>query len=166
MARIKLELRRLEDGEMPLALSLAASIDAQDDPKCEAWGVAAAGSPPPGSEGWGIFEQDSLAGVAWLRRPEAGVVEIAAMVLPRRRWGTGLVLWVMGELEFVEEGALREIRFTLENGGPSVGEQFEDMGFSRSSAEEESYPRGAWQKLIGGVAKSGNEPGVVPTDLN
>lgn len=139
-----LVFRPLAAEELPLALSLAASMTGLDDPKREAWGVGPQGASDAAGEAWGIFEGDILAGAAWLSRLEDGALEVGTFALPRRRWGMGLLLWTLDNIVRNEAQKALELRIHVDGGGPSLGELLEDAGFSGPDVEDEGYPKGDW----------------------
>lgn len=157
-----LVFRPLGAGETPLAMSLAASTLGLHDPRCEAWGVGPQGAPNAAGEAWGIFEGDILAGAAWLRRLEDGALELSAFALPRRRWGMGLLLWMMDNIVRNEAQKALELRIHLDCGGPSLGELLEDAGFSGPDIEDEGYPSGDWVLNLLGTGEP--EPPVSPVE--
>lgn len=141
-------LRRLSEEEKDLALGLAASVTAFDDSRCEAWGIAPDGAPPSDAEPWGLFVRGTMAGAAWFSNAKQGTVEIAAMALPRGRWGMGLVVWMAGEASRqVGAAGAGELLVRLESGGRKLGELLEDAGFFGPDVEDENYPRGEWRRL-------------------
>ena len=139
-----LVFRRLAEEDMPLAVSLTASMTGQGDPKCEAWGVDGEELPDDAGEAWGIFEQDILAGAAWLKRADDGALELNVFALPRRRWGMGLALWMIDNIVRNEAHKALELRIHLDSGGPALGEMLEDAGFTGPDIEDEGYPKGDW----------------------
>lgn len=143
-----LEFRKLVVSEAPLAVSLAASVGDMGDPRCEAWGLDPSGAPPSGGETWGLFMKGTLAGAVWLHRPETDVLEISGVALPRRRWGMGLILWMVDELVQKAAEGCREIVVNLDNGGPSLGETLEDARFTGPPPGSPGYPRGEWRRGV------------------
>lgn len=152
-----LEFRRLTDEELPLAAALADSVGAADDPRREAWGLTAIPPPAQGGGAWGVFVRGSLAGAAWVDASAADVLEIAALALPRSRWGLGLAAWMAREIAREVPDGCREILIRLDGGPPSLGEELEDAGFAGPGVDEEGYPKGEWRRLLSIVAANDGE---------
>lgn len=142
-----LVFRKLDENEKELSEGLAGSAAGVDDPRSEVWGIGRDGIPPESGDAWGLFVRDTLAGVAWLTPVEGGCVEIAALALPRGRWGMGLPVWVAGEAaKAAGRAGARELVVRLSGGGMPLGEMLEDAGFLGPDIESEGYPAGEWRK--------------------
>lgn len=144
----ELIFRRLEDRELPLLDGLL-GMAVVDDPATECWGVTPGAMPVNAGEIWGLFIRDSLAGALWLRDPQRGVAEVAALVLPRKRWKMGLMTWMTGEIakEARSRGAV-ELLARLEPCSPALAEEMEYALFTGPDPEEEGYPDGEWRRTL------------------
>lgn len=136
-------VKRLEKEDLELAVALAASMCDLEHPRCEAWGIAP-GRPPENAEAaWGLFIQGGLAGAAWTFTKQGATV-VSAMVLPRGRWGMGLVGFMLDRI--AEETGARELHIRLASGGHALGESLEDAGFAGPDILDENYPVGEWKR--------------------
>ncbi len=143
-----LTFRRLKDEELPLVDGLVA-LAVVDDPQSECWGVSEGRVPPGAGEAWGAFIRDGLAGALWFRGPQRGVVEITALVLPRKRWKMGLTNWMTAEIakEAKARGAV-ELLARINPCGPALAEELEFAFFTGPDPEEDGYPAGEWRRTV------------------
>lgn len=139
-----MEFRRLEGEERELAVGLADSLAGVEDAKFEGWGLEQGADALHYCELWGVFIRGGLAGALWLTAG-GGVAEIKALALPRRRWGMGLVQWLISRLtESAKKSGAATLAITLTSGGEHLGEILEESGFSGPNLAEETYPAGKW----------------------
>jgi len=144
----ELIFRPLKDGEMGLVDGLVANA-VVDDEKSECWGVAPGVMPVNAGESWGMFLQGGLTGAAWFRGPQSGVVEITALVLPRRRWRMGLMIWMAGEIAKEAKGrGATELLVRLKQCGPSLAEEMEFALFTGPDPTADGYPSGEWRRQL------------------
>jgi hypothetical protein len=144
----ELSFRRLEDRELPLLDGLLA-MAVVDDPASECWGVAPGVMPRNAGEIWGMFIRDGLAGALWFRDPQRGVAEVAALVLPRKRWKMGLMTWMTGEIakEAKRRGAV-ELLARLDPCSEALAEEMEFALFTGPDPTEDNYPNGEWRRTL------------------
>lgn len=144
----ELVFRPLKDEEMGLVDGLVANV-VIDDEKSECWGVTPGVMPANAGEAWGMFLQGGLTGAAWFRDSKTGVVEITALVLPRRRWRMGLMVWMAGEI--AKEARARgagELLVRLTQCSAGLAEEMEFALFTGPDPTEEGYPNGEWRRQL------------------
>ncbi len=139
-----LDFRPLESGEMPLVDGLLASADVTDA-KSECWGVEPGKPPAAPGQAWGVFLRGALTGVAWLRAPVGGEAEISGMLLPRGRWGMGLLVFSAGRLadEAKRQGATA-LAANLAVCGWRLADELEFALFEAPDNEDKDDHRGKW----------------------
>lgn len=144
-----MEFRRLEGDDVELAVALAASLADIEDERREGWGLGKNGSIPLGCEAWGVLIRGGLAGALWLAPAVGGVVEVKTLVLPRGRWGMGLVQWLLERtVEPVKNSGAKALTVTLASGSGALGEMLEEAGFTGPGLDEETYPVGKWMRQL------------------
>lgn len=144
-----MEFRRLTEAEQELAVALASSLAGLDDPGFEGWGLGTTGAAPLNCEAYGLLVQGGLAGVIWLTAHPQGIAEATALALPRKRWGMGLMGWMLQSA--AAEMAKRDLKglfINLPGGMESLGEKLEDAGFRGPQLADPGYPKGRWIKKI------------------
>ncbi len=153
----KLTFRRLEDPERELAGELAASAAGWNVPYVERFGRLD-GRTPPAGEPWGLFIKGSLCGLAWFVPPVGGGAEVAALLVAKNWWRTGLAAWMLEELaKAAGQAGAGEIVVRLAGDGAAAGEILVDAGFSGPDPEDETYPDGEWRRstrLAGSLERS------------
>lgn len=144
----ELVFRPLESGELPLVDGLLANADVAD-PKSECWGVQPGVMPANAGQAWGIFLRGALAGAAWLRPPQNGEAEIAAMLLPRGRWSMGLIVWAAEHLakEAKRQGAV-SLAVNLSVCGEHLADEMEFAQFEAPDPITEDHPCGKWTRSL------------------
>lgn len=145
----ELAFRELAADEWDLAAGLAASSLAPEEEESESFGLGPEGPPAPPVRAWGLFMRGGLAAALWLRPPAGESQEIAGVAIPRRRRRMGLFVWMAGELSRSLAGAgIRELRVTLTEGAPAVGEALAEAFFEGPDPEDGNYPAGEWRRRL------------------
>ena len=73
------------------------------------------------------------------------MTEVSALALPRRRWGMGIVVWMLSEVVRQSEAGTKGIIVNITYGGVPLGMALEDSGFAGPPPEDPEYPMGQWR---------------------
>lgn len=144
-----MEFRPLEGDELELATALAAAQAGVDDPAMEGWGLGATGAAPLNCLPYGLMIKGGLAGAIWLFPHQQAVVEAKALVLPKARWGMGLMHFMLENA--AAEMAKREMKglfINLPSGNERLGEMLEEAGFHGPQLADPGYPKGRWIRKV------------------
>ena len=140
-----LSFRKLAPEETELALSLAASVNA-DDPYSESFGVSDP-MPVPGGDAWGLWIGGGLSGAAWLSAAPGGPAEVTALALARSWLRLELAAWMLGELVGAAAAAgCSEVTLTVRKGGSALAGVLLDAGFSGPDVSDGGAPLGKWSR--------------------
>lgn len=145
-----MEFRLLEGADLELATALAAAQAGVDDPSGECWGLGPSGAAPLNCIPYGLMVKGGLAGVIWLfPHTQQNVAEVKALLLPRGRWGAGLMNWMLQNAAAEMTGrGMKGLFINLTTGGESLGAKLEEADFHGPQLADPGYPRGRWIKKI------------------
>ncbi len=144
----RLQFKQLQGDEILLANEIAGSLITSIDERREAFGLGMVGQYVD-CDIFGLCIKNEVSGAIWQRR-EGENIRILALALPRAWWNMGLAGWMVDHLiNAGREEHVSVITATLDNGGPHLGQVFEELGFIRSADVDTEYPLGTWSKTLG-----------------